>query len=70
VDIWKANNAIPNSGNKISASAPATLSSAQLNANSALTGWTKTVAVGDVFWASVATADGVLSQVSAAITCQ
>jgi hypothetical protein len=55
VDIWKAATAIPNSGNKISASAPATLSSAQLSQNGSLTGWTTAVSAGDVFGGSVAT---------------
>ncbi len=71
VDIWKAAGAIPGSGDKISASAPAALSSAQLNqVGPTLTTWTKTVTVGDVFWASVATADGSLTSVSVTLTCQ
>jgi hypothetical protein len=70
VDIWKSNAAIPSSGNKISATAPVTLSSAQLNQNSALTGWTTSVAPGDVFWASVATVDGVLTNAIVQIWCQ
>lgn len=54
VDIWKAAGAIPTSGNKISASAPATLSSAQINQTSSLTGWTTSVSVDDVFGCTVA----------------
>ena len=69
VDIWKAAGAIPTSGNKISASAPVTLSSAQLNQNSSLAGWTTSVAVGDVFGFSVATASTV-THVVGQIWCQ
>jgi hypothetical protein len=70
VDIWKAAGAVPNSGNKISASAPVTLSSAQINQNSALTSWTTAVTSGDVFWASVATVDGSLVSAVVKLTCQ
>lgn len=70
VDIWKAAGAVPSGGNKISASAPVTLSSAQLNQNSPLTGWTTAVSTGDVFWASVASVDGVLTKVGINLTCQ
>lgn len=56
VDIWKANAAIPTSGNKISASAPVTLSTAQINQNSSIAGWTTSVSTNDVFGFSVATA--------------
>jgi hypothetical protein len=55
VDVWKAAGAIPTSGNKISASAPLTLSTAQLAQNGSLSGWTTSVASGDVFGFSVAT---------------
>jgi len=61
VDIWKAAGAIPTSMNKISASAPATLSSSQINLNGSLTGWTTSVSIGDVFGASVATSTTVTS---------
>ena len=61
VDIWKAAGAIPTSGNKISASAPATLSSSQISQNGSLTGWTTSVSAGDVFGASVATVSSVTS---------
>jgi hypothetical protein len=54
VDVWKAATAIPTSGNKISASAPLTLSSSQLSQNGSLTGWTTSVSVGDVFGFSIA----------------
>lgn len=70
VEIWKANLAIPTSGNKISASAPVTLSSAQINNSSSLSGWTTSVASGDVFWANVATADGILTQATVELGCQ
>jgi hypothetical protein len=53
VDVWKANAAIPTSGGLISASAPAALSSAQYASNTTLTGWTTTVAAGDVWSLSV-----------------
>jgi len=59
VDIWKANGAIPTSSNLISASSPVTLSSAQLNQNSSITGWTTSVSPGDVFGAYVQTMSGV-----------
>jgi len=55
VDIWKKAAAIPGSGDKISASAPATLSSAQINQTSSLTGWTTSVSANDVFGCTVAT---------------
>ena len=61
VDIWKAAAAIPTSANKISASDPATLSTAQYSVDTTLTGWTTTVAAGDVFSASVATVTGCIS---------
>jgi hypothetical protein len=69
VDIWKAAGAIPTSGNKISASAPATLSSAQLAQSGSISGWTTSVSVGDVFDASVATVTSVTS-VTVQIWCQ
>lgn len=49
VDIWKANNTIPTVANTITASAKPSLSAAQVNSSSTLTGWTTSVAVGDVF---------------------
>jgi hypothetical protein len=70
VDIWKAASAIPTGANKISASAPATLSSATVNLSGSLSGWTTSVSSNDVFWATVATADGVLTQVTIQIGCQ
>lgn len=54
VDIWKQNAAIPSSGNKISASAPVTLSSTQLSQSGSLTGWTTDVSVNDVFGGTIA----------------
>lgn len=48
-EIWKVNNAIPVIGDKISASAPATISAAQQLQSTTLTGWTTSVAAGDVF---------------------
>lgn len=69
VDVWKASAAIPTSANKISASAPVTLSSAQLNQNSPLTGWTTAVSVGDVFGFSVATS-ATVTRVMGQLWCQ
>ncbi len=70
VDVWKAAGAIPGSGNKISSTHPVTLSSAQLNQNSALTSWTTSVSAGDVFWANVATVDGSLTSATVQLWCQ
>ena len=61
VDIWKRNAAIPTSGQKISASAPATLSSANLSQSGSLSGWTTAVAANDVWGASVASVTGCIS---------
>jgi hypothetical protein len=51
IDVWKDTyaNAPPVNADSITASAPPTLSSAQKSQDTTLTGWTKTVAVGDVF---------------------
>ena len=50
IDIWKDTyaNAPPTAGDTITASAKPTLSSAQKNTNSTLTGWTTTITAGDV----------------------
>jgi hypothetical protein len=48
VDIWKAAGAVPTVSNTITASALPTLSSSQFLNSTTLTGWTTTVAVGDV----------------------
>jgi hypothetical protein len=69
IDIWKANAAIPTAGNIISASAPVTLSTAQINQNSSIAGWTTSVAVNDVFGFSVASATTV-TRVVGEIWCQ
>lgn len=61
VDIWKVSAAIPTSGNKISASAPVTLASAQLAQNGNLSGWTTSVAANDVFGASIQSVTSVTS---------
>jgi hypothetical protein len=68
VDIWNRSAAIPTAANKISASAPATLSSAQLSLNGSLTGWTTSVSSGSVFGATVATASTV-QKVTVQIWC-
>jgi hypothetical protein len=49
VDVWKTNNAIPTNSNSITGTAKPTLSSAQLNSSSTLTGWTTSVTAGDIF---------------------
>jgi hypothetical protein len=50
VDVWKANYpTIPTVTNSIVASDPPTLSSAQKSQDTTLTGWTTSVAAGDVF---------------------
>lgn len=69
VDIWKTNAAIPTSGNKISASDPATLASAVYSADTTLTGWTKSVVTGDVFGGTIASAATVRA-VTVVIWCQ
>lgn len=69
VDVWKAAGAIPTSGNKISASAPLTLSSAQLSQAGSLTGWSTSVSVGDVFGFNVATA-ATVTRIMGQIWCQ
>ena len=69
VDIWKANAAIPTSGNKISASDPATLSSAQRSVDTMLTGWSKSVVPGDVFGGTIVSATSVTA-VTLTIWCQ
>ncbi len=62
VDIWKRNAAIPTSSQKISASAPPTLSSANLAQNGSRSGWINTtVAANDVFGASLATNTGCIT---------
>ncbi len=58
VDVWKAAGAYPTSGNKISASAPATLSTAKVAASGSLSGWTTAVAAGDIFGATIASVTG------------
>ena len=69
VDVWKKAGAIPTSGDKISASAPLTLSSAQLAQNGSISGWTTSVTSGDVFGFSVASATTVTKAVGQ-IWCQ
>lgn len=49
LDVWKANAAVPTVANTITASAKPALSAAATNTSSTLTGWTTSVAVGDVF---------------------
>jgi hypothetical protein len=49
VDIWKTNLAIPTVANSITAAAKPALTAAQLSGATTLTGWTTSVADGDVF---------------------
>ncbi len=58
VDVWLASGAYPTSSDKISASAPAALSSAKTNFNFAKTSWTTTVPSNPVWGASVASVTG------------
>ena len=47
-DVWKANDALPTVTNTITASAKPTLSSSQYTHNETLSGWTTSIAAGDV----------------------
>jgi hypothetical protein len=49
VDVWKSNAAVPTISNTITASDLPTLSSAQYEQDTTLTGWTTTVSANDVF---------------------
>jgi hypothetical protein len=69
VDVWKRAGAIPTSAQKISASAPLTLSSAQLAQNGSISGWSTSVSSGDVFGFSIATVSAV-TKVLGQIWCQ
>jgi hypothetical protein len=69
IDVWKRAGAIPTSAQKISASAPLTLSSAQLSQNGSISGWTTAVSVGDVFGFTVVTA-ATVQKVTGQIWCQ
>lgn len=69
MNIWKRALGIPTSANLISASAPATLASSALNQNGSLIGWSLSVAVGDVWGATLVTATTVTS-LTVQIWCQ
>jgi hypothetical protein len=58
LDVWKAAGAFPTSGNKISSSAPITLSTANVAANGSRTSWTAGVSAGDIFDLNVASVTG------------
>lgn len=47
VEVWKRSSGIPTVADKISASAPITLSTAQSSIDTTLTGWTLAVTAGD-----------------------
>lgn len=49
IDVWKTNAAVPTVANTITASSLPTLSSAQSAFSGSISGWTTSVAVGDVF---------------------
>jgi hypothetical protein len=49
IDIWKRAGAIPSNANSITASAKPSLTAAELNSSSTLTGWTTSVSATDVF---------------------
>ena len=53
LDIWKANGSIPTVANTITAAAKPSLTAAQLAGSTTLTGWTTSVADGDVFIVNV-----------------
>ena len=67
IELWKANNAVPNSGNKITASAGPTLSSAQYAKSSTLTGWTTSFSAGDVFGINVTGTPTTVKQITLAV---
>jgi hypothetical protein len=53
LDIWKANGSIPTIANTITAAAKPSLTAAQIAGSTTLTGWTTSVADGDVFIVNV-----------------
>lgn len=69
VDIWKKAGAIPAAADKISASAPVTLSSQQLNQSGSISGWTTAVTAGDVFGGTIASA-ATVKRVTVQVWCQ
>jgi hypothetical protein len=64
VDVWKAAGAIPVSGDKISGSAPLTITSSQLSQNGSRAGWTTAVSAGDVFACSIVSVTSLTSFVA------
>jgi len=64
IDIWKANNALPTIANTITAAAKPGLSSATTTSSSTLTGWTTTVAVGDVLGFNLQSVSGSASEIT------
>ncbi len=69
IDVWKKAGGIPSSGDKISASAPITLSTAQIAQNGSRSGWGNSVASGDVWGFSVASVTS-LTHVDGVLYCQ
>ena len=70
IEIWK--NAAPtppsSSGNKINASAPPALSSAQYSTNTTLSGWTKSVSAGDIIGFNVLSSPTIASVTKVTLT--
>jgi len=66
VNIWKTNFAgfPPTSGNKITASAPPTLTAAQAAQDSTLTGWTTALTAGDILAYNVDSTSGVITRIT------
>jgi hypothetical protein len=58
VDVWKDAAAIPTNSNTITASAKPSLSAAQFNSSSTLTGWTTSVTEGDILIMETESASG------------
>lgn len=61
VDVWKKNAAIPTVSDKISASAPAALSTANVAQSFNVSTWTKAVAANDIWNANVASVTGCIT---------
>ena len=67
VEIWKANGAVPTVADLISASAPIALAASTYAADTTLTGWTTTVAAGDVLAFKLNKTSGNPTQVTVSI---
>lgn len=67
VDVWKAAGAVPTNVNSITAAATPALSAATVATSSALTGWTTSVAAGDVLAFALETLSGAPTQITIAL---